>query len=144
MISFGILPTQYTFTNVLGSCVATGNLDIGKKVHSFIVKLGLSGVVPVANSLFNMYAKFGDSLMAKVVFDRMRLRDKSTWNIMISMHMQFGRLEVALALFDQMIDVSWNSIKALETFSNMFRSSSLKPDKFTLGSVLSASHHNKS
>ncbi|WJX20985.1 Pentatricopeptide repeat-containing protein [Trifolium repens] len=152
MISFGVLPTQFTFTNVLASCVATGNLDIGKKVHSFIVKLGLSGVVPVANSLLNMYAKSGDSLMAKVVFDRMRLKDKSTWNIMISMHMQFGRLEVALDLFDQMIDrdiVSWNSIisgychqgydiKALETFSDMFRSSPLKPDKFTLASVLSA------
>ncbi|XP_058766904.1 pentatricopeptide repeat-containing protein At2g22070-like [Vicia villosa] len=152
MISAGVSPNQFTFTNVLASCVATGTLDIGKKVHSFIVKLGLTGVVPVANSLLNMYAKSGDSLMAKVVFDRMRLRDKSTWNIMISMHMQSGRLDTALALFDQMIDrdiVSWNSIiagychqghdsKALETFSDMFRSSSLKPDKFTLGSVLSA------
>ncbi|KAI5400838.1 pentatricopeptide repeat-containing protein At2g22070 [Lathyrus oleraceus] len=152
MISSGVSPNQFTFTNVLASCVATGTLDIGKKVHSFIVKLGLTGVVPVANSLLNMYAKSGDSLMANVVFDRMRLRDKSTWNIMISMHMHFGRLDSALALFDQMTDrdiVSWNSIiagychqgcdsKALETFSNMFRSSSLKPDKFTLGSVLSA------
>lgn len=152
MISDGILPTQFTFTNVLASCVATGSLDIGKKVHSFIVKLGLSGVVPVANSLLNMYVKSGDSLRAKAVFDRMRLRDKSTWNIMISMHMQSGRFDVALALFDQMADrdiISWNSIiagychqgydnKALETFSDMFRSSSLRPDKFTLGSVLSA------
>ncbi|KAL5070125.1 hypothetical protein RYX36_021012 [Vicia faba] len=152
MISSGVSPNQFTFTNVLASCVATGTLDIGNKVHSFVVKLGLTGVVPVANSLLNMYAKSGDSAMAKVVFDRMRLRDKSTWNIMISMHMQFGRLDTALALFDQMTDrdiVSWNSIiagychqgydvKALETFSYMFRSSSLKPDKFTLGSVLSA------
>ncbi|CAI8603798.1 unnamed protein product [Vicia faba] len=152
MISSGVSPNQFTFTNVLASCVATGTLDIGNKVHSFVVKLGLTGVVPVANSLLNMYAKSGDSAMAKVVFDRMRLRDKSTWNIMISMHMQFGRLDTALALFYQMTDrdiVSWNSIiagychqgydvKALETFSYMFRSSSLKPDKFTLGSVLSA------
>lgn len=152
MVSSGISPTQFTFTKVLASCAATGTLDIGRKVHSFIVKLGFSGVVPVANSLVNMYAKSGDSLMAKVVFDSMRLKDKSTWNIMISLHMQCGRLDVALALFHQMTDpdiVTWNSIiagychqghdsKALETFSDMFRSSSLKPDKFTLGSVLSA------
>ncbi|KAJ1433132.1 Tetratricopeptide-like helical domain superfamily [Sesbania bispinosa] len=152
MVSSGISPTQFTFTNVLASCAATGALDIGRKVHSFIVKLGLSGVVPVANSLLNMYAKSGDPMMAKVVFDRMRIKDKSTWNTMISMHMQFGRLDLALALFDQMTDpdiVSWNSIitgyghhgydtKALETFSSMLRNSSLKPDKFTLGSVLSA------
>ncbi|KAK7280127.1 hypothetical protein RJT34_25189 [Clitoria ternatea] len=152
MVSSGISPTQFTFTNVLASCAATHALDVGKKVHSFVVKLGLSGVVPVANSLLNMYAKNGDSVMAKVVFDRMRLRDKSTWNTMISMHMQFGRLDLALALFDQMTDpdiVSWNcvitgychqgyDIKALETFSSMLRNSSLKPDRYTLGSVLSA------
>ncbi|RDY07723.1 Pentatricopeptide repeat-containing protein, partial [Mucuna pruriens] len=152
MISSGISPTQFTFTNVLASCAAAQALDVGRKLHSFAVKLGLSGLVPVANSLLNMYAKCGDSVMVKVVFDRMRLKDKSTWNTMISMHMQFGRLDLALALFDQMSDpdiVSWNSIitgychqgydiKALETFSFMLESSSLKPDKFTLASVLSA------
>ncbi|KHN42117.1 Pentatricopeptide repeat-containing protein [Glycine soja] len=152
MVSSGISPTQFTFTNVLASCAAAQALDVGKKVHSFVVKLGQSGVVPVANSLLNMYAKCGDSVMAKVVFDRMRLKDTSTWNTMISMHMQFCQFDLALALFDQMTDpdiVSWNSIitgychqgydiKALETFSFMLKSSSLKPDKFTLGSVLSA------
>ncbi|QHO31452.1 Pentatricopeptide repeat-containing protein [Arachis hypogaea] len=152
MISCGVSPTQFTFTNVLASCAATEALDIGRKVHSFIVKLGLSSVVPVANSLLNMYAKSGDSVMAKVVFDRMRLKDKSTWNTMISMHMHFGQLDLGLALFQEMIDpdiVSWNSIitgythqghdvKALEIFSLMLNSSSSKPDKYTLGSILSA------
>ncbi|KAG2401448.1 hypothetical protein LR48_Vigan02g225700 [Vigna angularis] len=152
MVSSGISPTQFTFTNVLASCSAKKALNVGNKVHSFVVKLGLSGVVPVANSLLNMYAKCGDSVMAKVVFERMRLKDKSTWNTMISMHMQFGRLDLALSLFDQMSDpdiVSWNSIitgychqgrdiKALEMFSSMLKSSSLNPDKFTLASVLSA------
>ncbi|KAE9618234.1 putative tetratricopeptide-like helical domain-containing protein [Lupinus albus] len=65
-------------------------LYTGRKVHSFIVKLGLSGVVSVVNSLVNMYAKSGDTVMAKIVFDRMRLKDKSSWNTMISMHMQLG------------------------------------------------------
>ncbi|XP_057732940.1 pentatricopeptide repeat-containing protein At2g22070-like [Arachis stenosperma] len=152
MISCGVSPTQFTFTNVLASCAATEALDIGRKVHSFIVKLGLSSVVPVANSLLNMYAKSGDSVMAKVVFDRMRLKDKSTWNTMISMHMHFGQLDLGLALFQEMTDpdiVSWNSIitgythqghdvKALEIFSLMLSSSSSKPDKYTLGSILSA------
>ncbi|KAK7270583.1 hypothetical protein RIF29_23825 [Crotalaria pallida] len=152
MLSCGITPTQFTFTTVLASCAATRALDIGRKLHSFIVKLGLSGVVPVANSLLNMYAKSGDTVMAKVVFDRMRLKDKSTWNILISMHMQLGQLDLALSLFHQMTDrdiISWNSIitgyihmgyeiKALEMFSSMLKSSSLDPDKFTLGSILSA------
>ncbi|KAL4288905.1 hypothetical protein AHAS_Ahas19G0332900 [Arachis hypogaea] len=152
MILCGVSPIQFTFTNVLASCVATEALDIGRKVHSFIEKLGLSSVVPVANSLLNMYAKSSDSIMVKVVFDRMRLKDKLTWNTMISMHMHFGQLDLGLALFQEMTDpdiVSWNSIitgythqghdvKALESFSLMLNNSSSKPDKYTLGSILSA------
>ncbi|KAE9601611.1 hypothetical protein Lal_00040617 [Lupinus albus] len=152
MVFHGVSPTQFTFTNVLASCAATRALYTGRKVHSFIVKLGLSGVVSVANSLVNMYAKSGDTVMAKIVFDRMRLKDKSSWNTMISMHMQLGQFDLALSLFEQMTDqdiVSWNSIitgyihqgyeiKALETFSSMLKSSSLNPDKFTFGSILSA------
>ncbi|KAI9100278.1 hypothetical protein K1719_024496 [Acacia pycnantha] len=46
MISSGVFPTQYTFTNVLSSCAAIEALDIGRKVHSFIVKLGLASVPP--------------------------------------------------------------------------------------------------
>lgn len=152
MISDRILPTQFTFTNVLASCAAIEALDIGKKIHSFIVKLGLSGVIPVANSLLNMYAKSGESLTAKVIFDRMRLKNISSWNTVISMHLQFGRLDLAVNLFEQMAErdvVSWNSIisgynqqgfdnEALEMFSRMMKSSSLKPDNFTLASILSA------
>ncbi|KAF7837293.1 pentatricopeptide repeat-containing protein [Senna tora] len=152
MISDRILPTQFTFTNVLASCAAIEALDIGRKVHSFIVKLGLSSAIPVANSLLNMYTKSGDSMTAKVIFDRMRLKNISSWNTVISMHLQFGRLDHAVALFEQMTErdvVSWNSIisgynqqgfdiEALEMFSSMNKYSPLKPDKFTLASTLSA------
>ncbi|XP_054798546.1 pentatricopeptide repeat-containing protein At2g22070 [Prosopis cineraria] len=152
MISDRILPTQFTFTNVLSSCAAIEALDIGRKVHSFVLKLGVSSVLPVANSLLNMYAKSGDSITAKVIFDRMSLKNTSSWNNLISMYIQFGRLDLAISLFEQMTErdvVSWNSvisgynrwgfdIEALETFSYMIKSSALKPDNFTLSSILSA------
>ncbi|KAK4277945.1 hypothetical protein QN277_015860 [Acacia crassicarpa] len=152
MISSGVFPTQYTFTNVLSSCAAIEALDIGRKVHSFIVKLGLANVPPVANSMLNMYAKSGDSMTAKVIFDRMSLKNISSWNNVISMHVQSGQLDPAVSLFEQMTErdiVSWNSIisgynqwgfdiEALETFCCMIRSYALKPDNFTLTSILSA------
>ncbi|EEF26277.1 pentatricopeptide repeat-containing protein, putative, partial [Ricinus communis] len=151
MMKDKVLPTQFTVTNVFASCAALGALDIGKKIHSFVIKLGLSGCVPVANSLLNMYAKAGDSVMAKIVFDRMRLRSISSWNIMISLHMHGGRADLALAQFEQMSErdvVTWNSMitgysqhgfdkEALELFSRMLEDS-LKPDRFTLASILSA------
>lgn len=152
MISFQVSPTQYTMTNILASCASVNASDIGKKVHSFVVKLGLSSFISVANSLLNMYAKSGDPVTAKVVFDRMRLKSTSSWNAMISLHMQSGRCDLALTQFGLMTErdiVSWNSMisgynqhgfdaEALNTFSKMIREPLLKPDKYTLTSALAA------
>ncbi|XP_057969907.1 pentatricopeptide repeat-containing protein At2g22070 [Malania oleifera] len=152
MILCRVAPSQFTITNILASCAAIDGLDIGRRVHSFIVKLGLSSYIPVANSLLNMYAKTGDPMTAKIVFDRMRLKSISSWNSMISLHMQCGQLDLALAQFEQMKErdvVSWNAMiagynqhgydfEALDIFSRMLKDSSLKPDKFTLASALSA------
>ncbi|KAJ7956887.1 Pentatricopeptide repeat-containing protein [Quillaja saponaria] len=152
MIWDKVPPTQFTFTNILSSCAAIEALDIGREVHSFILKLGFSSYIPVANSLLSMYAKSGDPVMAKVIFDRMRLKNVSSWNTMISLHMQYGQVDIARVLFEQMNErdgVTWNSmiagyhqqgldIEALDLFSNMLKASSSKPDKFTLSSILSA------
>ncbi|KAI3519576.1 hypothetical protein L1887_08786 [Cichorium endivia] len=154
MISSKVMPTQYTFTIVLASCAAMNTLDIGKKVHSFIVKVGLSHYTSVANSLLNMYAKSGDLLTAESVFSKMKLKTTSSWNTMISMHMQCRRFDLALAQFEKMTDrdiVTWNSMisgynqhgldtESLRMFSNMLKikNPTLKPDKYTLASVLSA------
>lgn len=152
MVSDTVPITQFAVTNILASCAAIEALDVGRKVHSFVVKSGLSGYVSVANSLLNMYAKSGDTTTAKIVFDRIRSKDVSSWNSMISLHMQYGRFDLALSIFDEMTErdiVSWNVIitgynqhrldnEALGFFSNMLKDSFLKPDKFTLANVLSA------
>lgn len=152
MMKEGVEPTQFTLTNVLASVSATGCLGTGRKVHTFIVELGLSSNVSVSNSLLSMYAKCGDPVMARVVFDRMVVRDVSSWNAMIALHMQVGQVELATAQFEQMAErdiVTWNSmiagynqrgydLRALDMFSKMMRESLLPPDRFTLSSVLSA------
>ncbi|KAI3996341.1 hypothetical protein MKX01_026809 [Papaver californicum] len=115
MVSARISPTQFTFTNILASCASLEDLNIGKKVHSFIVKLGLSSNVPVANSLLNMYLKSGEPNTTKTVFDRMTIKSVSSWNTMITLYSRSGRLDLALAQFEQMSErdvVSWNAMIA--------------------------------
>ncbi|KAF6149243.1 hypothetical protein GIB67_026099 [Kingdonia uniflora] len=115
MISSRVSPTHFTFTNILASCSSLEALDIGRKVHSFVVKLGLSSYITVANSLLNMYGKSGDRDTAKVVFDRMTLRSTSSWNMMTTLYTQSGRLDLALSQFEQTIErdvVSWNAMIA--------------------------------
>ncbi|XP_068638355.1 pentatricopeptide repeat-containing protein At2g22070 [Aristolochia californica] len=152
MVKVGIPPTQFTITNILVACVAISALDIGKKVHAFVVKFGLSSYIPVANSLINMYGKSGEPSTAKVVFDKMTLKSTQSWNSMITLYAQSNQLDLAQAQFDQMVErdvVSWNSIiagynqsgfdlKALEFFSLMLKQSSVTPDSFTIVSALSA------
>ncbi|KAJ9539760.1 hypothetical protein OSB04_026266 [Centaurea solstitialis] len=103
MISSKVIPTQYTFNIVLASCAAMKSLDIGQKVHSFVVELGLGSHSRVADSLLNMYAKSGDLLMAKTVFGRMKLKSTVSWNTLLAMHMQNGFNEEAIDLFRSMI-----------------------------------------
>ncbi|KAL4368135.1 hypothetical protein GQ457_05G008680 [Hibiscus cannabinus] len=152
MIKERVTPTQYTITSVLASCAAIQALDIGRKVHSFAVKFGLSSYVSVVNSLLNMYAKSGDPVMTRVIFDRMEYRNTSSLNVMISLHMQHGQVDLARGQFERMSErdiVTWNSmiagynqhgydLDALCTFGNMLRDSLLLPDKFTLINALSA------
>lgn len=152
MIKERVTPTQYTVTSVLASCAAIEALDIGQKVHSFVVKFGLSNYVSVTNSLLNMYAKSGDPMVTRAIFDRMEHRDTSSWNVMISLHMQHGQVGLGREQFERMSErniVTWNSMiagynqhgydfDALCTFGNMLRDSLLLPDKFTFVSVLSA------
>ncbi|KAK3149187.1 hypothetical protein QOZ80_3AG0214090 [Eleusine coracana subsp. coracana] len=152
MVGEGLAPTQYTLTNMLSSCAATEAGGVGRKVHSFVVKLGLGGFVSVANSVLNMYGKCGDADTARAVFERMPVRSVSSWNAMVSVYARQGRMDLAVSMFENMPErsiVSWNSIisgynqnglddMALKFFSRMMSGSSMVPDNFTFTSVLSA------
>ncbi|OMP11480.1 hypothetical protein CCACVL1_00499 [Corchorus capsularis] len=152
MIKERVTPSEYTMTSILASCAAIEALYIGRKAHSFVVKFGLSNYVAVTNSLLNMYAKSGDPMMTMVIFDRMGYRDTSSLNVMVSLHMQYGQVDLAREKFERMNErdiVTWNSmiagynqhgydLDALATFGNMLRDSLLFPDKFTFINALSA------
>ncbi|XP_008665507.1 pentatricopeptide repeat-containing protein At2g22070 [Zea mays] len=152
MVSEGFAPSQFTLTNVLSSCAAMEACGVGRKVHPFVVKLGLSSCVPVANSVLYMYGKCGDAETARAVFERMQVRSVSSWNVMVSLYTHQGRMELAVSMFENMVErsiVSWNTIiagynqngldgMALKFFSRMLSASSMEPDAFTVTSVLSA------
>eukprot|EP01018_Ginkgo_biloba_P001986 Gb_13633 [translate_table: standard] len=104
------------------------------------------------NRLIGIYAKRGNLLNAREVFDKMIVRDVSSWNIVIAGYVKCGRIEDARQLFDKMPErdaVSWSSMiagytrhgnceEAMKLFSQM-RRRGIKPNEFTFGSVLCAS-----
>lgn len=117
LLTSGLRPDFYTFPPVLKAC---GNLNAGKKIHSWLIKLGLEWDVFVAASLIHMYSRFGFISVARKLFDEMPFRDMGCWNAMISGFCQNG-----------------NAADALDVLIEM-RSEGVKMDPVTVASLLTA------
>ncbi|XP_047337549.1 pentatricopeptide repeat-containing protein At4g33990 isoform X2 [Impatiens glandulifera] len=92
-------PDFYTFPPVLKAC---RKLYDGKKIHSWVLKMGLMWDVYVAASLVHMYCRFGSVDVAHKIFCDMTIRDRGSWNAMISGFCQSGNAVEALRVLDEM------------------------------------------
>ena len=142
--------TNYTVPPVLKSCSALLMVGLGRQVHSLIVSCGLESNCFVQTALMDLYAKSGDLVSAKMVFDGLSDRDPITYNCLISGYSKSGDVLAARALFDEMTEktiVSWNSIiscyaqqgnyqEALRMFERM-QIENFHANEFTLATVLS-------
>ncbi|XP_078166253.1 pentatricopeptide repeat-containing protein At2g13600-like [Carex rostrata] len=108
MVRAGIVPTRFTFTNVLSSCATLEAAYIGQKVHSYVVKQGFKG-----------YVKIGNVTAARNIFDMMKYHDVVAWMAMI-------------VGYDQN---RFNS-EAMDPFRIMLKEGT-KPNCCTLSSILS-------
>ncbi|GJN10166.1 hypothetical protein PR202_ga28235 [Eleusine coracana subsp. coracana] len=118
----GLDPTEYTFVGLLTACARRGNPRLGAQAHALAAKSGLCASLLVGNALLGMYVKcgrFGDALR---VFDGMEEggRDVSSWNAVLAGLVELGRHEEAFELFGEM------------------RAGGVRPDRFTLSSLLVA------
>ncbi|KAE9614681.1 putative tetratricopeptide-like helical domain, DYW domain-containing protein [Lupinus albus] len=96
------LPDCFTLPCVIKGCARLNAVHEGKQIHGLALKVGFGGDKFVQSSLVSMYAKWGDMVVAREVFDRMRDRGLVAWNSLIDGYAKNGDLEVALKLFDEM------------------------------------------
>ncbi|XP_004296377.1 PREDICTED: putative pentatricopeptide repeat-containing protein At3g23330 [Fragaria vesca subsp. vesca] len=127
-----VSPDRHVFPSVLKCSASIGDLRFGEAVHANVVRSGVDVDLYTCNALMNMYAKverfhahqvFDESphssqSSVKKVFDTMPRRDVVSWNTVIAGEAQNGMYEEALARVREM------------------GSAGLKPDGFTLSSVL--------
>ncbi|XP_061341452.1 putative pentatricopeptide repeat-containing protein At3g23330 [Gastrolobium bilobum] len=76
--------------------------ELGRKVHALVLVDGLESDIYVGNSLLSMYSMFGDMETARMLFDKMPVRDLTSWNIVISGHVKNGEAVDAFEVFDSM------------------------------------------
>ncbi|KAH7276503.1 hypothetical protein KP509_39G009800 [Ceratopteris richardii] len=104
MKSHGFSPDVVTFVCSLKACGMTKSLDLGKDIHSDIMRDSklLDKNPLVGNALVDMYAKCGVLEKAQEVFNKLSVRDATTWNSLIAGYCKQGLSEEALVCFDQM------------------------------------------
>ncbi|CAN6459162.1 unnamed protein product [Victoria cruziana] len=111
-----------SLVSALLACSHIGVLRQGKSIHCSIIKKHDFDLIS-ATALIDMYAKCGNLMTARRLFDWMSSRDSIAWNAMISGYGIHGHGRDAIALFEQMLN------------------SQVKPDDATFASLLSACSH---
>lgn len=99
----GVEPDQFTFPRVLKACAGLGLIRVGEKVHLDAVRFGFGFDGFVLNALVDMYAKCGDIVKARTVFDRIGNKDLISYNSMLTGYIHHGLLVEAFDIFRGMI-----------------------------------------
>ncbi|KAL5078859.1 hypothetical protein RYX36_007280 [Vicia faba] len=119
----GFEADEFTVVSVLSACAQLGDLDAGKQIHHMIECKGIGVNQFVLSGLVDMYAKCGDLVHAKVVFDSYNDRNVVCWNAMISGFAVNGKCKEVIEYLRKMEE------------------SNIRPDAVTFTSVLSACAH---
>ncbi|ONK56228.1 uncharacterized protein A4U43_C10F5440 [Asparagus officinalis] len=126
MVGIGIGFNKFTFSMALTLAGKLVLLELGKQIHSQILRNGCEYDAFITTSLLDMYCKCGKIEASLVVFYNSSqstdglIAKTIQWSSMISGFVQNGRIEEALKLFSKMLQKG------------------LKVDKFTLTSISSA------
>ncbi|XP_028796754.1 pentatricopeptide repeat-containing protein At3g21470 [Neltuma alba] len=119
----GFHPDEFTVVSILSACAQSGLLNVGKKIHHMIRKRALKMNQFVLSGLIDMYAKCGDLINARLVFEEFTERNIFCWNAMIS----------GFAINGKCLEV-------LEFLGRM-ENSNVRPDGITFLTVLTACAH---
>ncbi|KAL3820082.1 hypothetical protein ACJIZ3_005987 [Penstemon smallii] len=106
------------YIKIFKKCTDYGKVKEGKMAHAHFLTSKFKHYVVLGNTLINMYAKCGDMVMARKVFDEMLERDMVSYTMLITGYSQSDKFVEALSLYVEMLRMG------------------LKSNEFTFGSVL--------
>jgi pentatricopeptide repeat protein len=100
----GAVPDDLTMVSVASACGALGNIGLAEQLHKCTLQCQRSGRLDVTltNALVFMYSKCGRTDLARRVFERMPVRDVSSWTTMIAGLATHGDEQGALDMFEDM------------------------------------------
>ncbi|PIA44271.1 hypothetical protein AQUCO_01700104v1 [Aquilegia coerulea] len=114
-------PTEVTFVSIMSACSSARMMKLGQQIHADVMKAGFEVFTAVSNATMNMYTNCGDFNAAYLVFELLEEKDLVTWNSIIECYSQQHSCSLGIAAYLQM------------------QMAGIKPDEYTIGSLLSCS-----
>ncbi|RAL41370.1 hypothetical protein DM860_010164 [Cuscuta australis] len=150
----GIVPTVVTLVSSLSAFSELSDLDSGQRVHQYVKDCKVESTLILDNALMDMYACCGEIDSALEIFHGMKLRDVISWTSIIKGFISSAQMDSARTYFDNMPErdsVSWtamidgyakeNRFKDVLALFHQMLAENVKPDEFTIVSVLTACAH---
>ncbi|PKU64727.1 Pentatricopeptide repeat-containing protein [Dendrobium catenatum] len=119
----GFRANEITIASVLPACSNMENIRGGREIHGYTYRHCFIKDKMILTALVLLYAKCGDLMKSRLVFDQMIHKDVIAWNAMIFASSMHGCGEDAICLYHQMIK------------------SGMKPNSMTFMGVLSGCSH---
>ncbi|OMO80163.1 hypothetical protein CCACVL1_13143 [Corchorus capsularis] len=144
---------ESTYSTALSVCGRLQSLTDGKQIHCIVIKSGCESFELVGSALLYFYATCFEIEEGKRVFDELHEKNELLWNLMIAGYVECNMMREALDVFMKMPKqdvVAWTTLisgyakseegceKALELFWWMRGGSEVKPNEFTLDSLIRA------
>ncbi|XP_021726500.1 pentatricopeptide repeat-containing protein At5g04780-like [Chenopodium quinoa] len=102
MNSLGVYPNLFTLSSALKACAGLELIDLGRQLHSTLIKMDTNADLFTGVGLLDMYSKCGSMDEAKTVFKSISEKDLIAWNAMISGYSSKGDDKEALTIFIEM------------------------------------------
>ncbi|KAG9448681.1 hypothetical protein H6P81_008646 [Aristolochia fimbriata] len=102
MLVKGLKPDNFTYATILDTCANIATVELGKQIHSQIIKHKLQTDVYIGSTLVDMYSKCGNMQDSLLMFEKMKERDFVSWNAVICGYSQHGLGIKAIDMFERM------------------------------------------
>ncbi|XP_058080250.1 putative pentatricopeptide repeat-containing protein At5g37570 isoform X1 [Magnolia sinica] len=113
----------FTWVEMITGYANSGQMDCAYQLVDTLLPPGDRDAV-VCTAMIAGYAKCGDILAARMMFDKMTVRDVASWNAMITAYSQAGLFSEALHLFHLMLKTTVGS--------------KMQPNRTTMATIVSA------